>query len=145
MCEEFSHALLVTGILEVHVSHEAVWLSITIGSLEQHAQVMQRASIAFSNVDDEARVSLLLDGHFAALFFGADLDVGLRDLDFLLVKIGRDLDQCVSIFNRLDGVLDRLLNVLMEVIVLLIVVLVNDHFGPLILRGSNSRPCIGHL
>ena len=138
MGEKLSHALLVTGILEIHVGHETVRFSIAIWSLEQHAQIMQGASVALSNINDEAWVSLLLDGHFSTLLLGADLDVGLRDLDFLLVKIGRDFDQCVSIFNRLDGILDRLLYVLMEVIVLLIVVLVNDHLRPLILRCSNG-------
>ena len=138
MGEKLSHALLVTGILEIHVGHETVRLSITIGSFEQHAQVMQGTGVALTNVNDEAWVSLLLDGHFATLLLGADLDVRLRDLDFLFVKIGSDFNQCVSIFNRLDGVLDRLLNVLMEVIVLLIVVFVNDNFRPLILRRSNG-------
>lgn len=63
------------------------------------------ASVSLSNVDHETGLSSLLDRHLPTLFLGHDLDAWLRDLYFLLVEVGSDLDGGMTfVFNALDGV-----------------------------------------
>ena len=118
MSEELTHALLVTLIFKVHVSHEALWLSITVGTFEQHAQIVDAADVIFSDINDEARVRLLLNRDLAAFLLGPDLDAWLRDLNFLLIEVRGDLDRGVAIFNRIDGSCNRILDVLVKVVYL---------------------------
>lgn len=85
MRKKLSHALLIALVLEVHVGHETLWLGITIRALQQHSQAVNCADVIFSDINDEAGVSLLLDGDFATLLLRADLDAGFCDLNLLLV------------------------------------------------------------
>ena len=48
---------------------------------------MQRADVILSDVNDEARVRLLLDSYLAAFLFGSDLNTWLIDLDLLFIEI----------------------------------------------------------
>lgn len=107
MCEELTHALLVALLLKVHISHKTLWLSIAIRALQQHAQVPQCAHIAIADVNDETRVSLLLDRDLAGFFSGHDHDAWLRDIDSLVVQIGRDHDRRV-LLDAVDRVCYRL-------------------------------------
>ena len=118
MSEELTHALLVTLIFKVHVSHEALWLSITVGTFEQHAQIVDAADVIFSDIDDEARVRLLLNRDLTAFLFRPDLDARLRDLNLLLVEVRGDLDRGVAVLNRIDGSCNRILDVLVKVVYL---------------------------
>ena len=87
MGEELTHAFLVTLVLKVHVCHEALRLGITVWAFEQHTQVVDTADVILSDIDDKARISLLLDGNFSTLLLWPDFDSGLSDLNFLLVKV----------------------------------------------------------
>ena len=118
MSEELTHALLVTLIFKVHVSHEALWLSITVGTFEQHAQIVDAADVIFSDINDEARVRLLLNRDLTAFLFWPDLDARLRDLNLLLVEVRGDLDRGVAVLNRIDGSCNRILDVLVKVVYL---------------------------
>ena len=118
MSEELTHALLVTLIFKVHVSHEALWLSITVGTFEQHTQIVDAADVIFSDINDEARVRLLLNRDLAAFLLGPDLDAWLRDLNFLLIEVRGDLDRGVAVLNRIYGSCNRILDVLVKVVYL---------------------------
>lgn len=105
MSEELSHALFVPTALEIHVSHETLRLSVTIWPLQKHSKVVEVASVALSDIDHKARFRPLLNRHFTTLFFGHDLDAGLRDQDLLFVEVRCDLDRGVTIdFNAFNGV-----------------------------------------
>ena len=116
MSKELTHALLVTLVFKVHVSHKALWLSITVRTFEEHAQVVDAADVIFSDINNEARVCLLLNRDFTTFLFRPDLDARLCDLNFLLVEVRGDLDRGVAILDRIDGSCNRILDVLVEVI-----------------------------
>ena len=99
VCEELTHALLVALIFEIHIRHEALWLRVTVGALEQHPQVCDRAYVVFSYINDEARVCFLLNCDFASFFLWADLDAWLCDLNLLLVQVRSHLDRGITLFS----------------------------------------------
>ena len=116
MSEELSHALLVSLVLKVHVSHEALRLGVTVRTFEEHSQVVDAADVILSDIYDEARIGLLLNSDLAALLFGPDLDSWLGDLNLLLVEVGRHFDRRVALLHRIDRSCNRILNVLVEVV-----------------------------
>ena len=116
MSKEFTHALLVTLVFKVHVSHKALWLSITVWTFEEHAQVVDAADVIFSDINNETWVCFLLDRDFTTFLFRPDLDTWLRNLDFFLVEVRGDLDRGVAILDRIDGSCNRILDVLVEVV-----------------------------
>ena len=85
--EELAHALLVAAFLKVHIGHKTLGLSVSIWTFQQHSEVVKTANIALTNIDDKARVSLLLDGDFTSLLFGTDLDAGLQDFNLLFIQV----------------------------------------------------------
>ena len=114
--EELAHTLLVAAVFEIHISHETLGLSVSVGTLEQHAQVMQTADVIFADIDYEARLCLLLDSDLATLLLRPNLDTWLSNLDFLLIEVRGDLDSSVAVRDTCDGVCYSLLDVLVEVI-----------------------------
>ena len=48
---------------------------------------MQGADVILSDVNDEARVRLLLDSYLAAFLLRSDLNTWLIDLDLLFIEI----------------------------------------------------------
>ena len=74
---------------------------------------MQLADVILTDVNDEARISLLLDCYFATFLLGADLNAWLIDLDLLFIEIRRYFDHgWVPLGYTLEGVCYILLNVL---------------------------------
>ena len=74
---------------------------------------MQRADVILTDVNDEARVCLLLDSYLAAFLFGSDLNTWLIDLDLLFIEIRRNFDHGrISFRNTLQCVCYILLDVL---------------------------------
>ena len=97
MGKELSHAFLVSLVLEVHVGHEALRLGVAVGALEEHSEVVNAAHVVFADVDDEARISLLLDCDLATLFLGPDLDARLGNLNLLFIQVASDFDGCIAL------------------------------------------------
>ena len=85
MSEKFTHALFISLLFEVHIRHETLRLSIAIGSFEQHAQVLQRANVTLTNVNDKAWVGLLLKCDLSTFLLRPDLNARLRNINSLLV------------------------------------------------------------
>jgi len=56
MCEEFLHALFVATHLKVHINLEIPRISVSIRPLQYHAQIIDRAEVAFTNIYHYARV-----------------------------------------------------------------------------------------
>lgn len=50
MCEEFLHALFVATHLKVHINLEIPRISVSIRPLQYHAQIIDRAEVAFANI-----------------------------------------------------------------------------------------------
>lgn len=123
------HALLISTVFEVHRCHKTLRLRISVRTFQEHPQIVDRADIVFADIDDETRISFLLNGNFSTLLFRSNFNAWLRDLDFLFVEVRCDFDSGVTIY-KVDGVCNRILNIFIEVVHFLIVsVLVNDDFG----------------
>ena len=74
---------------------------------------MQRTDVILTDVNDEARVCLLLDSYLATFLLGSDLNTWLIDLDLLFIEIRRYFNHgWVSFRNALQSVCYILLNVL---------------------------------
>lgn len=87
MSEKFTHAPFIALRFEVHIRHEALGFCISVRSLEQHAQILQRADVTLANINDKARVRLLLKCDLSTFLLRPDLDAWLRDVDPLFVQI----------------------------------------------------------
>ena len=53
VCEEFSHAFLVSLVFKVHIRHKTLRLRITIWAFKQHSEIRYGAYVVFSDVDYE--------------------------------------------------------------------------------------------
>lgn len=74
---------------------------------------MQFADVILTDVNDEARVSLLLYGYLATFLFGSDLNTWSINLDLLFIEIRRNFDHSrISFRNALDSVRYVLMDVL---------------------------------
>lgn len=85
MSEKLTHALFISLHFEVHIRHETLRLCIAIGSFEQHTQVLQRANVALTNVNDKARVRLLLKCNLSTFLLWPNLNARLRNINSLFV------------------------------------------------------------
>ena len=83
--KELSHAFFVTTFLEVHISHKTLRFCVSVRAFKEHSEVMQATNIVFANINDEARVSLLLNRDFASFLFRANLDTWLGNFNLFLI------------------------------------------------------------
>lgn len=65
MCEEFTHALIISIHLKVHVHLEILDIEVTIRSLQQHPQRIDAAEVTLAHIDHYAWVLPLLQGNFS--------------------------------------------------------------------------------
>ena len=83
--EELSHAFFVSLLFEVHIGHKTLRFGVTIGTLEQHAQIFQRADVTLTNINDKAWIGLLLECHLSTFLFWSDFYPRLRDINSFFV------------------------------------------------------------
>ena len=83
--EELTHALFVTLLFKVHISHETLRLGISIGTLEEHAQVFKRAYVTLTDINNKTRVGLLLNRDFTTFLLGPNFDTWLRNINPFLI------------------------------------------------------------
>lgn len=101
MSEEFEHALFIAHLFELHVCLKTLRIRILVRSLQQHPNVVDRASVSLTDVHDYARILLLLQSYLTAFLFGLQNYVGFGDNELLLVEIGGDLDHGGHIFDAI--------------------------------------------
>lgn len=111
MSEELLHTLFGPPLLKVVVNRKTSDARVTVRAAQQHLHVVNRAAIAFTNVNHDAGVFVLLESHFTTLFLWLEDQVGFRDQQLLFVKVTRDFDNSAA-GRMLQRLADALVNAL---------------------------------
>lgn len=116
IAEKLFHAFLIALSLELGADTQTLDFGVVARAFQKHPQVGDSAAVIFADVDDNAWISLLLDGDLAAFFFRADFDARLLDFNAFFVQVRRDFNCCVAIFNGVYGGCQCVLDVFVEVV-----------------------------
>ena len=85
--EELEHALLTSMILEQHLSLETPWVRVFVWALQEHSEVVDGASVALANINDNAWVFFLLEGDLAISVLGFKDKSRFSDDQLLFVQV----------------------------------------------------------
>ena len=133
MRKKFFHTLLISLILKFHSNTKILRKSIPVRPSQNHPNIIDRARVSLTNVNDDARVLILLKSDFTSFFFRLNHNVRLSDQQLFDVQVRANFDGCVC-----RGRLKSATHCVVDALHRLDGVLIYDQFVALFLRGGCS-------